>query len=49
MSSVLPWLGSIGSEGGGITDGSEMSAGRHLDGDCWGRVLFLVGRQEGWL
>lgn len=49
MSSGLLRLGSVGSDGGSssATDGSEVSAGRHGDGDSRGRVLLLVRCQEG--
>lgn len=51
LSGALPWLGRVESEGGGssVTDGSEVSAAGHRDGDCWDGVLLLVGSQEGWL
>lgn len=50
-SSSLPWLGGMEGEGGRlrVTDRSEMSVGRHWDGDRYGRVLLLEGSQEGGL
>ncbi|TNN72352.1 hypothetical protein EYF80_017391 [Liparis tanakae] len=49
MGGRLPRLGGIESEGrgSGVTDGSEVSAGGHRDGDCCDWVLLLEGSQEG--